>query len=184
MHLDDVSLKRMAKREQSKRDEEMTAAALCWPCAACCCPSAEYDSLSLLEEATSTNNANNGINNSKNNSNNSAKADFAAFVSQDKLGDLGARHGSSRNLLHLKERSDSFYVQAQEDALIKEKNKGKASKGAKVNGSIGGSGSGGAAVKDAEGVLSLKPMAAQPSSGTPLLGGRRGSGVGYGAANE
>ena len=108
-HLDDLADKRMAKREQSKREEEMTAAAFCWPCTSCCwseTDNRQYDRLSLLEEAT-----------------NSAPQGS----SFDNNIDFGTSNGTHRNLQHLKERSNSFLVQIESEltSLSKEKIIGK-----------------------------------------------------------
>ena len=108
-HLDDLADKRMAKREQSKRDEEMTAAALCWPCTSCCqseTDNRQYDRISLLEEATNS---------------------TSHASSSDNNFELGIPNGSNRNLQHLKERSNSFLVQIESEltSLTKDKITGK-----------------------------------------------------------
>ena len=99
-HLDNLADLRMAKREQTKKDEEMTIATLCWPFTACCSSgvdSYEYDRLSLLEEATNSN------------------SHTTSFTSSDNNIEIGISHGSDRNLQHLKERSNSFLVQIQSE---------------------------------------------------------------------
>ena len=196
-HLEDLTNQRMARRDKSRREEQMFAAAFCWPCTAlsALCSSGgggsgshthagtgnrEYDRLSLLEEASTT----------------------TSFSTSDKAVEMGMSHSSSRNLLHLKERSNSFMMQTQDDSSDIMRNNGKSA----LNGNGNGNGNNGSRSKkttDAEGIIynkgdtprgdtprghtpssSVKVVPIQPlgtssststsTSNTPLLGKKKG----------